>query len=199
MKNRWLSPLVPLLLLTLAAGFAEAASSEPANNQDDGPMNWVVLLNGEQERPSPVETDAIGTALFTFDPTTFDVTISINVVGLTRAELVDIGDLGPLHLHIEQGDETGPIAVSFGTSADWVEGIGGISLMADGSFANDFTAEEVMAALVSGITYLNLHTCNFQGGEIRGDLPGKETSAPEPAVGLLLLLALVPRIKRWSF
>jgi len=176
-------PLIPILALVLSL------VSAPAQAQDA--MNWVVLLTGDQERPDPVQTDAIGTALVSFDPTSFDVDISINVFGLSRDDLFDIPDAGPLHLDIrDAGQDNGPSAVTFGTSADWTSGVGGIALIAQGTLADGFTGEQVMDAMVAGLAYLNLHTTANMDGEIRGDLAPKPV--PEPAVGLLLVGAVLP-------
>lgn len=180
-RTALLLSIAPILALSLILGAAPAAA------QDDGPMKWVVLLTGDQERPTPSGSDAIGTALVTFDPSDFGVDISINVFGLTRDELFDIPSAGPLHLHVrEAGQDNGGIAVTFGMSSDWMEGVGGIALMAEGAYAGGFTGEQVMDAMVAGLTYLNLHTETNMSGEIRGDLAGK--MVPEPALGILLLL-----------
>lgn len=173
--------IAPILALGLLFGAAPAAA------QDDGPMKWVVLLTGDQELPTSSGSDAIGTALVTFDPSDFGIDISINVFGLTRDELFDIPSAGPLHLHVrEMGQDNGGIAVTFGMSSDWMEGVGGIALMAEGAYADGTTGEQVMDAMLAGLTYLNLHTQTNMGGEIRGDLAGK--IVPEPALGILLLL-----------
>lgn len=181
-RTTLLLSIAPILALTLIL------SAAPAAAQDDGPMKWVVLLTGDQELPNPVATDAIGTALVTFDPSTFDISVSINVVGLTRADLFDIPSAGPLHLHVrEPGMDNGGIAVTFGMASDWMEGVGGIALMAQGQYAST-TGEAVMDAMLQGLTYLNLHTPNNMGGELRGDLAAK--IVPEPGLSIFLLLGL---------
>jgi len=150
-------------------------------------VSIVVPLTGEQELPEPVFTDAFGTALFDFNPSTNAITVETQVFGIDQTDLFDIPMVGPFHLHIEMMDGVGPIAISFGTASSWVQHLDGITLSAMGTNVGEFSPEEVASALFAGTTYLNLHTQAFPGGELRGDV----AAIPEPATAMLLGIGLV--------
>ena len=155
----------------------------------------VVPLTGGQEEPAPVFTGAFGTAVLTLDSATNDVSVDVQVFGIDVADLFDIPGVGPFHIHIENAgpptDQVGPIALSFGTAADWVQHVNGITLSALGTNIGVFTDEQIVAALAEGITYLNLHTLSFLSGEIRGDVAGLAVAVPEPGTLGLLSIGLV--------
>jgi len=169
-----------LLSLCLGAGLASQASA----------VSILVPLTGGQAEPEPTFTGAFGTAVLDIDLATGEISVEAQVFGIDVADLFDIPGRGPFHLHIENAPpiQTGPIAISFGTSADWVQVQNGITLSAIGVNTGSFTPAEVLAALRAGTTYLNLHTLDSPSGEIRGDVP---SVIPEPGTALLMGLGLM--------
>lgn len=148
-------------------------------------VSVVVPLTGEQAEPEPVFTAAFGTAVLTLDTATSIVTVEVQLFGIDVADLFDIPVVGPFHIHIEAaGLQTGGIAVSFGGAASWVQHTNGITLSAVGTNVGAYSDQEIVAALTGGTTYLNLHTLDYPGGELRGDVIA--LTVPEPGtLGLL--------------
>jgi hypothetical protein len=134
-----------------AAGFVRVADTAVI-----GPLAMTSGLAGANERPNPVNTPATGTGTLTLSGNT--LTFEFTYTGLTG-----VGTAA--HIHGPAGpDEIAPPMLdlapfnggAFGTSGT----IAGTVIL---------TAEQ-KAALLSGRTYMNIHTGNFPAGEIRGQI-----------------------------
>lgn len=118
------------------------------------PVLWEAALNGAAERPTPVETPATGHGDFWLvgNELTYDVGYADLSAAATAA-----------HLH-------GPADVE--TSADVLqplaaEGVPGTA----GAFSGTLVlTPEQLAAVVDGLTYINIHTPNHPTGEVRGQV-----------------------------
>lgn len=163
-----------------------------------GPVLFQSLLNGAQ---AGTDSTAFGVAIASYDPATnlIDVTIFIN--GVTLADLVDVdtpGPATPAHIHRGALGVSGGIIVDFGPKSGWVEQNGGIALVVsginlfdDGSPIGGYIAGDE-DLLLAGDTYINIHTLDYLGGEIRGQL----IPIPEPATIALLGAGLVAARRR---
>ena len=106
-------------------------------------------LNGAQETP-PVATTATGTAYLEMDRAANTLSLRMTYTGLSSAE-------NAAHIHGFAGPGV-PGGIKFGLplgstkNAVWI-----------------FT-EPDEASIIAGLTYLNIHTGNFGGGEIRGQI-----------------------------
>jgi len=154
------------LTLSLAAGWAPPANA----------LLWTfdVTLDGAQERPTPVATAATGTATVTFD----DQTGLMEVTG-SFANLTSIANNAHVHGFAPLGNPgdpatTGPPIVNLQFTAATSGTISGSGTIAAGN----------IAAVLAGLTYINVHSVDFPAGEIRGQLVDP---IPEPASALLLL------------
>ena len=116
-------------------------------------------LDGAQEVP-PTASTAKGTATFVFNSPgkTFD--LRMDVTGITLANLTGS------HVHSGLVGVDGPIIVDLGDGTQWDPTATGIARTV---FGMAFPAAET-ANLLSGKTYLNVHTKAETGGEIRGQL-----------------------------
>lgn len=129
----------------LTLGLAGLASAQQ--------VQLVASLDGSQEVP-PVATAGTGSGTLTLDLATSVLTVSGSYSGLTSNANV-------AHLH-------GPAAV--GANAGIIFGLtisGGTSGTFSGS--GNLTATQVQSVL-TGLTYLNVHTANFGNGELRGQV-----------------------------
>lgn len=123
------------------------------------------VLRGDQEAPTPVTTSAKGTATITISPFRNEVLVSVSTEGLK--------DVVAAHIHVGSLGQAGPIIFPLYAAAegpftgtltkrltkDSFTPAGGIN-----------TFEEAINALLSGRTYVNIHTKVNPAGEIRGQI-----------------------------
>lgn len=121
-----------------------------------GPLELHAVLSGAAERPTPVVTSATGSGTFRLEGSL--LTVDVQYSGLS-------GPAIGAHIHgpatVEQA---APVLIDL---APLNGGAFGTSGTLSGSVA--VTPAE-KAAILGGLTYVNLHTAANQGGEIRGQL-----------------------------
>ena len=158
--------LAVLIMLTMlfTSSVAYASQSE---------RNFVVQLSGAAERPTPVETNARGVAIFHLSKDGTELSYKLIVA--------NIEDVTQAHIHCGSEDVAGPVVaflfhlVPTGVTVNGVLAEGTIT--ADDVIARapspecptgvaDF--EELLALIRSGDAYVNVHTLANPGGEIRG-------------------------------
>ncbi|MEW6251295.1 MAG: CHRD domain-containing protein, partial [Planctomycetota bacterium] len=124
-------------------------------------------------------------------------TIDMVVFGITLQELLGVGpNNSPAHIHMAPAGANGPIVVDLGFLAGGFQQSGlGIRLqIPDALFGgvqggvNSDPATNA-AALLAGNLYVNVHTQEFPGGEIRAQIP-------EPAALALLGVGLALQARR---
>lgn len=179
------------------------------------PITFTATLDGLSESP-PNASPATGLAVVTFDDILLTLRVQVAFADLTAGNTA-------AHIHVINGpgdantaDTNGPVATMTPTFTGFPTGATSGSydntfdlLLAStyrAGFLNDSggTPELAAVALVTGIVegraYLNIHTSNFAGGEIRGFLqPQQPAEVPEPASLLLLgsgLAAVAARRRR---
>lgn len=189
--------LVVPLLMTLHAGNAQAAVILSAT-----------LTNSQQNPPvTPTNTDgtprpaSFGTASFLLNDAltalTFTATVfNIDFTGTQTAEQND--NLTVAHIHAGPTvtrTTNGPVVWGFFGSplndvnpndvvlTPFANGVGGvISGKWDAAEGNNTNLAAQLDNILVGRAYINFHTVQFSGGEIRGQI----TSVPEPATLALL-------------
>jgi len=147
------------------------------------------LIDGTQEVP-PNGSNAYGSAAFNVHGFLWAISGSVTITGLSVQEIIG------MHIHYGPVGVNGPIIYDILANTASTNQSGNVSnffftgvLQGDGFM----TREEKLAAMIAGNTYINVHTPNFPGGEIRGQV---ECVVPEPAtvtsvgfgLGALLLL-----------
>jgi len=139
---------------TVALGLtlALALLASPASAQTFG-----AVLTGSQEVP-PTTSPGFGNFTGTFDSTHSNITITLTVANLGAA-------INGYHIHEKApGSQSGSIVINF-------QGLGGtfVNNVLTGTFP---VAADVAARMIANPSnfYVNVHTTQFPGGAIRGDL-----------------------------
>lgn len=152
--------IIVFLLIALFTTVAAAAAR---------PLNFRAHLSGTQENP-PVETNAQGQAIFQLDSSGTSLDYKLNVA--------NIDDVFAAHIHCGAIGVNGPAGVTLfftpppnpgrvsGTLAE-----GSISAPNAGNSCGWESLWDVVAAMESGETYVNVHTLpGVPSGEIRGQI-----------------------------
>jgi CHRD domain len=176
-------------LVTVAALMLPAAAAEA------DVINLFADLSGANERPNPVPSPGTGFAKVVLDTTAQTLEINVTFSGLTSPD-----NAAHIHCCAPLGTNAGvattvPTFGALGPNPEFPLGV--TSGTYDQSFdltnvtfynpafvtAHGGTVASAEAALVAGLesqmTYFNIHTVNFPGGEIRGQLQ----TVPGPIVG----------------
>ena len=144
----------------------------------------------------PGESDATGLALLKVNTITGLFDLSLDIVGIDLADSTFAGfpfafgegNLGPIHIHLAPRTANGGIVVPFPDEAFYSETTDGYSLdVSGGTF--DLT---LLPALLNQGLYFNVHTQDFAGGEIRGQIVSEPGMLALFGTGLLGL-ALIRR------
>jgi hypothetical protein len=167
------------------------------------PVGWaatttlVANLSQANEVP-PTGSPGTGTATVVLDPTAQTLAVNVTFSGLTSGTTashihcclaspflpgvnIPVATTLPTFLNFPLGVTSGTYSMTFDlTQAStynpaFVTAHGGTVAGAEAALEN---------ALVAGETYLNVHTANFGGGEIRGFL----SAVPEPSTWAMMLL-----------
>lgn len=159
------------LMRVLAAGALLAVLSMPVTAQ----THYYAYLSGQNERPTPNDSTATGFGTVTlFGPGNAFVTLEWE--GLT-------GDAIAAHIHGPATPEQ-TASVTFGF---WNPPTGPV-MPPSGSFSTHWPiTDQQLDWLRQGLLYMNIHTNQFRGGEIRGQI-----ITPEPGVWAMLVGGLVP-------
>ena len=185
--KRFLSA-VPTLLVTALAIATALMLPVPAAYAI--PMTFVGNLAGANEVP-PVVSPGTGLATVVLDPTAQTIQINVTFSGLTSNDVA-----AHIHCCAPLGTNAGvattvpafplfPLGVTSGSYSSPVFDLTQSTIYNPAFVTLQGGLIQAEAALIAGIenemTYLNIHTVNFQGGEIRGQLE----PVPEPTTLLL--------------
>ena len=159
-------------------------------------------ITGGQEVPSRAST-AFGSARLVLNDNqnALSYFITINGLDFTSAQSAALGDnLTGGHFHFAPPGANGPVVFGFFGApihdnnpndlivTPFTSGVGGtISGKWDAAEGNNTTLTAQLANLLAGRIYLNFHTAQFPGGEIRGQI----LAVPEPGTLALLGIGLV--------
>ncbi|MEX2529327.1 MAG: CHRD domain-containing protein [Gemmatimonadota bacterium] len=149
----------------------EAAFSHRGQDQALQPRNFVAPLEGAQE-VEPVDTRARGLARFQLSRDGSSISYRLNVANIENVLMA--------HIHVAPTGENGGVVVWLYPDAPpptLIEGrfqgtlATGTITMDDlvGSLAGA-TLDDLIDLIVAGDTYVNVHTTQNRGGEIRGQI-----------------------------
>ena len=157
------------------------------------PITFTATLSGDQEAP-PVTTAASGTATLTLNEaqTRLEIMVTLSGLDLDGSQTLDAGDnVVAMHIHAAPPQTNGGVVFGrLGPNNDRngdlaIDPVAGTVFSAwDLLEGNNTTLSEQLSALLQGNLYLNFHTPDHPGGELRGQI----VRVPEP--GSLLILGL---------
>ena len=147
----------------MAADTAAAAQME----MEAAPMeSYMMSLTGAQERPTPVETKAMGEAsLIIFADSIQYAVNALDITGITG-----------VHIHKGGPEEAGGVIVGLASSEEGMDPTNGSvvsgTITRDAELGQDVTFDQLKELLKTGGAYINVHTKKHPGGEIRGMVGG---------------------------
>lgn len=136
-------------------------------------INFTATINGAQEVP-PTPSPATGSAAVTLDTSTNLLSWNITFTAGTL-----LGTTTASHFH-------GPAAP--GVNAGVIVNINTTPGFGSPQIGMATISEEHEAFFLANMTYINIHTTAFPGGEIRGQV----LQVPEPAAGFLFISSVLP-------
>lgn len=149
------------LTAILVAVVAALAGASAAYGQE---LKFEAELSGAAERPRPVVTEGVGEAKFEFDGTS--VQFELKWDDLTTPAFA-------AHIHCGGPDEAGPVGVTLfaGAPRDTEGEVQGEFAAPDpGNSCGWEDLADVIEAMIAGDAYVNVHTTQHRGGEIRGQI-----------------------------
>jgi hypothetical protein len=167
-----------LIALTTAAALALGIVGATSANGDSDRNSFKANLSGYQEVPA-ISTTGTGNLTLSVNPAGTIITYSLTYSALQGGSAVTA------HIHFGQTSVNGA-AVAFlcgggganpacpaggGTVTGTIAASNIIAVPAQGIVAGDLAA--VLRAMRNGVTYANVHSTTFSGGEIRGQIPGR--------------------------
>jgi hypothetical protein len=168
MLNRFGLFLPLFVLATILVGLPTTALG-----REDG-TNFSARLLGINETPS-INTDGTASLRLQLNTTANTIDFTLTYQNLSGAP-------GAAHIHFAQERVAGGVMVFFcggggqpacpattsGTVSGTIAAANVVAIPAQGITAGDMAA--VMRAIRAGASYANMHTTNFPGGEIRGQI-----------------------------
>lgn len=190
-------------LLALLAGLVPATLPAQINL-------FATLTNGNETTPANPTLSTGGPRPASFGTATFQInaamtsmswTATIFNIDFTGTQTMDVNDnLTAAHIHAPapQGSNAGVVWGFFGNPFNdnnpsdivvtpFASGVGGtMSGKWDAPEGNMTTLTAQLPNILAGLSYMNFHTSQFPGGEIRGQI----TVVPEPSTMLLMAAGL---------
>ena len=165
-----------LIALTTAAALALGLVGATAANGDSNRNSFKANLSGYQEVPA-ISSTADGKVTLSVNPAGTQISYSLTYSALQGGAAV------AAHIHFAQTSVSGGVVAFLcggggkpacpaggGTVSGTIVAGDILAIPAQGIAAGDLAA--VLKAMRSGVTYANVHSTGFPGGEIRGQIPG---------------------------
>jgi CHRD domain-containing protein len=203
------------------AALVTAVVLAPAASASADTILLATLTNSQEVPPTNPTTStgaprtSFGTAIFMLNDSMTAMSFTASVVGIdfTGTQTADVNDnLMAAHIHASAtatpGVNASVVWGFFGTPFNdnnpndvvfqpFPQGAGGmISGKWDLLEGNNTTLAAQLPNILSGHSYINFHTVQFAGGEIRGQILPQQAPVPEPTTALLVGLPAAALLKR---
>jgi hypothetical protein len=123
--------------------------------------SFVATMTGLKERPNAISPAGNGTATFTLDDAETTLSYSISVASMTST-------ITASHIHLGNANVTGSVIIALTTPINGQTVTGTITNQTALGLGLSFPS--LIALIRNGDTYVNVHTSNNTGGEIRGQI-----------------------------
>jgi len=200
LRLRYVSTAIALLLLGSMPAFADIFLFANLSNGQENPPTVPTTSTGAS-RPA-----SFGTASFVLNDAMTSMTFTATIFNIDFTTLQTPNDVNDnlLNAHIHAGPLVtplinGPVVWGFIGSpfndnnpndavvTPFATGVGGtVSGKWDAPEGNGTTLAAQIDNILNGRSYINFHTVQFTGGEIRGNIQ----QVPEPSIVLLLLIGM---------
>lgn len=182
MKTLFAAAIAALMLFFMGCSNQPVEPEQLSGNQLDkinaegafvesGVLNFVATLSGDEEVP-PAQTRARGTAHFQLKPDGSGLSYKLIVANIMNVTMA--------HIHLAPAGVNGPVVAWLypsGPPAQLIpgrfNGVLGAGTLSDASLVGPLAGEPLNAlidAIQSGNAYVNVHTSQYPGGEIRGQI-----------------------------
>jgi hypothetical protein len=151
--------LIALAAITISISFTDTSSVRAQLDQ----QTFTTQMSGGEEVP-PVDTTASGTAEFILGSDGIDY----------QVRATDISGVTAAHIHSGNVGENGPVIVTLfksDTPADQTDGVISEGTISAADLEGPMEGKELsdlVSAMSTGVTYVNVHTQANPDGEIRG-------------------------------
>jgi len=135
-------------------------------------------LTGGEETPNPILTGAVGTVEIAVDTTSQEIAVSLHVFNLPTGSTAS-------HIHVGPKGVSSPVVIDFpigtGRTGDFTLNF----RIHDGAAFHPRpeiginTFADALQAIAGGNAYVNVHTSQNPGGEIRGQLSVGDPNVPQ--------------------
>jgi hypothetical protein len=142
-----------------------------APNASGQTITLTATLSGGEETPAAINTGALGSAEVSVDTTNREMAVTLKVFNIPTPTTAG-------HIHIGSLGTPGPVVLNF--PASLVGRTGDFTMvfrLADSQAVfvarpaiGINTIDDAIQAIVGGNAYVNIHTQQYPGGEIRGQL-----------------------------
>ena len=118
---------------------------------------------------NPVPSDATGAASLRVDTETGLYDLTLSVLGITQPDLFDVGG-SPVHVHLAPAGANGPIVVNVGADGAFSDILDGATAVGFQLVVDDGAFTAMIDDLLNRNLYYNVHSQDYQSGEIRGQI-----------------------------
>ena len=153
-----------LAAVASAAAFTACGSDSGSTVAPAASVTYTSIMNGANERATPNSSPATGTATYTLTGDMLSFTVNVN--GLS-------GPATASHIHVGGSAVSGGVIVPFVTGSVATGNVTAGTIDLSKTISNGtstITGDSLKVLLNTGNAYTNIHTAQFGGGEIRGQI-----------------------------